>query len=458
MKFKHLFTAFMSALAMATTASAQFPLDLQDLFGRLDLQQQPRTQEKAVTVDYNVDFHYFLDVRAFGASDDIFIESETINIARVSPSAIIRFNQGNVATHRLALGIDLAKDMGANPTKAEIYSEREHDTSISNTGLMKDIFFYYNYMRKTGRGQLGFYAGIHPRTVLQGSYSRAIFADEVIYTDPNIEGITFQYSSPHIKLELVGDLAGKKGVDRIGAQMAFTSFEYMPFKWVGIGLDGIYTHVDGNYLYAANVEFALANPYLKFDFAPLLGMQEFYVKGGGIGSYHNDHRLSAKDKETGEVLVERPRFPLGAEATVGIRHWGIGLEDTFYYGENQQVYYGSAYKSTTYASKYADTLYQGEEFYFTRRSVPTWYNRAEVYWQPLDTGFLTARVSAVGHFITPAGSDPAPRVGPYVGLQAKATLLFNLDAFRHPRESAPAVRRTREKRTQRSADGPLFSL
>jgi hypothetical protein len=176
-------------------------------------------------------------------------------------------------------------------------------------------------------------------------------------------------------------------------------------------------------------------------------MQEFYIKGGGIGSYNFDHRISE----------ETAHFPIGAEGMVGIRHWGIGIEDTFYYGENQQVYYGSAY-SDTYAVKYASILYQGEEFYFTRRSVPTWYNRAEVYWQPLGTGYVTARVSAIGHFITPARADSETIIGPYVGLQAKATLLFNLDAFRYPRESAPAGRRTRERRSQRSADGPLFSL
>ena len=442
MKAKHLFASILLAAVTAGPAPAQILQDLQGLFGRLD-PQSSRNRENAVTVDYNVDFHYFLDVRAFGASDDIFVESETINLARVSPSAVVRFNQGNTATHRLALGIDLTKDMGANPTKVETYSESEHDSSIRNTALMKDIFFYYNYLMPTKRGQLGFYAGIHPRTALQGDYTRAIFADEIIYSDPNIEGITFQYSSRRFSAELVGDLIGKKGVDRIGGEMAFTSVEYRPFKWAAIGVDGSYTHVRGNYLYPAEAEYAVLNPYIKFDFAPLLHMQEFYIKGGGLGSYCIDH----------EILDDVAHIPMGAEAKFGIRHWGIGIEDTFYYGENQQVYYGSAYSGYKNVIKYVETLYQGEIFYFTRRSVPTWYNRAEVYWQPLDTGFVTARASAIAHFITPAGE-----IGPYIGMQAKATLLFNLDAFRHPRESAPDGRQGRGKRTQRRSAGTLFSL
>jgi len=442
MKVKPLFCTILLASATVFPASAQFMQDLQGLFGRVE-QQSSRDRENAVKVDYNVDFHYFLDVREFGASDDIFMDSEIINLARFSPSAVVRFDQGRQSTHRLSLGIDLTKDMGANPTRIEYYSESEHDSSIRNTGLMKDIFFYYNYIRHTRFGQLGFYAGIHPRTALQGYYTRAIFADEIIYNDPNIEGITVQYSSPRFSFELVGDLIGKKGVDRIGGEMALTSVEYRPFKWAAIGVDGSYTHVRGNYLYPANAEYAVANPYIKFDFATLLPLQEFYIKGGGLGSYALDHGIAD----------EQPHIPLGAEAIIGIRHWGLGIEDTFYYGENQQVYFGSAYQSYTNLTKYVNILYQGDTFYFTRRGVPTWYNRAEVYWQPLGTDYVTARMSAIGHFITPAGV-----IGPYVGLQAKATLLFNLDAFRHPRESAQGTRKARERRTGRRSAGPLFSL
>ena len=452
MKVKPLFTAILLAIATAVPASAQFLDDLQGLLGRIDLQPS-RSQERAVKVDYNVDFHYFLDVRAFGVSDDIFKASETVNIARVSPSAVVRFDQGNAITHRLALGIDLTKNMGANPTEYQDYSASEHDPTISNTGLMRDIFFYYNYQRSIGTGRLGFYAGIHPRTVLQGDYPRALFADEVIYTDPNIEGITVQYRTPSLSIELVGDLFGKKGVDRIGSEMGFISVEYRPLKWAAIGATGAFTHVTGNYLYPAEVDYAFAYPYLKFDLAPILGLQEFYIKGGGIGSYQLDHRIRVTDPDTGELTGDKPHYPYGAEGTLGIRHWGVGIEDTFYYGENLMEYARSSYSSVSNADKYVDTLYQGEDFYFTRRTVPTWYNRAEIYWLPLNLDYVTAKVSGIGHFITPAGE-----IGPYIGFQAKATLIFNLDAFRHPRESAQGTRKARDRRAQRSSGGPLFSL
>ena len=456
MNVKSFLPAVMLALATASPASAQFMQDLQDLFGRIQL--QPDERENAIQVDYNVDFHYFFDYRDFNSSKDIFLGSGTINVARFSPSAIVRFRQGRDITHRLALGVDLTKDLGTNPTTVETYSESEHDPSIRNTGLMKDIFFYYNYMRKTGNGQMGFYAGIHPRTVLQGDYSRAILADDLIYYDPNIEGVTAQYTSPKFSAEVVTDLLSTKGVDRIGGAMAFASLEFRPAAWFAAGLSGSFTHASGNYLYPCDVDFALANPYLKLDFAPLTDVQEFYVKAAGLVTHQIDRDIVHIDGDTGEEVAEQPHHPLGAEFTLGFRHWNIGIEDTFYYGDNLMTYQSSSYEDISDSKKYCGTLYQGQSFYFTRRTVPTWYNRAEVYWQPLTMDFVSARLSGVGHFITPAGQDPETRIGPFIGLQAKASLLFNLDAFRHPRENAQAGRGTRNRRAGQRSGGPLMSL
>ena len=131
---------------------------------------------------------------------------------------------------------------------------------------------------------------------------------------------------------------------------------------------------------------------------------------------------------------------MGVEAVFDVRNWGFGLENTFYYGDNQMVYRSSAYDSISYASTYARTLYSGETFYFTRRGYASWYDRIELYWQPLASGFVNARISAVCHFITPSGEDE-DRIGPFIGTQAKATLIFNLDSFRHARENASSGRR-----------------
>ena len=438
-------------LAISFCASAQSLSDLQGLFGR----QQTREQENAMKVDYNVDFHYFFDMRSFGASSDIFMDSETINVARFSPSAVLRFDQRRGVTHRFSLGVDLTKDLGVNPVKSSEFPS-EQDPAIANTGLMKDIFFYYNYMHRTGRGLLGFYAGIHPRTVLEGDYTRAIFADDIIYYDPNIEGVTVQYSSPRFKAELTADLMGKKGIERIGAWMVFSSGEFKAAKWLGLGWSGAFTQASGSILRNCDVDLGTFNPYLRFDFAPLTGMQELYLKAGGVLSYQQDRKVLLEDEETGEYVVDSPHFPLGAEAILGIRNWNLGLENTFYFGDNQMVYKGSKYADHTFVERYAPFVYQGETFYFTRRNAPVWYDRLEAYWEPLETGFLKCRLSAIGHFVTPAAE-----IGPYIGMQAKASLIFNLDAFRHPRETFSAGRSSQKNsgnRDRRRSGGPLFSL
>lgn len=453
MSTKSILLSIAAMLSAASIASAQSLLDLPGLLGR----QQTRSQDNAVKVEYDIDFQYFFDLRAFGASNEIFMSNATLNVARFSPSAMLRFDQGD-ATHRLALGIDLTKNLGVNPTSVAVYSDAEHEARLGNIDLMRDIFFYYNYRRRIGKGILDLYAGIHPRTVLEGDYTRAIFADDLRYYDPNLEGITFKYSAPRFSAEITADLVGKRGVDRVGQEMVFTAGGFKPADWATIGWSASYAHTVGTYLASTDTDFAVLNPFGRIDFGPRIGIQELSLKAGPLFTYQLDYSMTVKD-ENGDYVGDDPHFPMGAEIIFNVRHWGLGLENTYYYGDNINTYRESAYIDITSADTYAPSLYTGETFYFTRRSVPTWYDRLELYWQPLSSDFVKARFSGVGHFITPAGQDPADRIGPFIGMQAKATLLFDLDAFRHPRETAS---RSRNRGTQSSrsisSDGPVLSL
>ena len=454
MNKKSVLISTMALLAAASVTSAQSLLDLQGLFGRQ--QQDRRVQENAVKVEYDIDFQYFFDLRSFGASDEIFMTSETYNVARFSPSAVLRFDQDRRTTHRLALGVDLTKNLGANPTSVEVYSESEHQSKLSNFDLIKDIFFYYNYRKSIGDAQLDLYAGILPRTVLDGEYTRAIFADDIRYYDPNLEGLTFNYSAPRFSAEVTADIAGIRGVDRVGCEMLFTAGAFKPVDWASLGWSAAYAHSNGSLLASADVDFALVNPYAKVDFGSKLGLQELSVKGGPIVTYQMDYKMPAYD-ESGAEIGESPHFPMGAEIVFNVRHWGLGFENTYYFGDNLNTYMSSTYSDSS-ASTYASTLYSGEAFYFTRRSVPTWYDRMELYWQPLKSEFVGARFSAIGHFITPAGRGTEDQIGPFIGSQLKATILFNLDAFRHPREGGSSTG-SRTRSTQRSTpSGPVLSL
>lgn len=449
MKFKSSVISVAIFLAASSGLAAQSLLDLPGLLGM----QQTSAQDNPVKVEYNVDFHYFFDLRNFEACDDIFMTTETYNVARFSPSAIVRFDQGRNVTHRLALGVDLTKNLGANPTVQSTYSDSEHEQSLRNFDLIKDFFFYYNYRSRMGKGTLDLYAGIYPRTVLGGDYTRAIFADDLIYYDPNLEGVTLKYEAPRLKAEITADIVGKRGIDRVGCEMISTAGAFKVVDWASLGWAASYAHSKGNYLAYCDTDVALFNPYVKVDFGSKSGIQELSLKAGAIASYQLDYSI-INDEGAGDKV----HFPMGAEAVLRVRNWDLGLENTFYYGDNQMVYRSSSYADISSASVYSDAIYSGETFYYTRRGYPSWYNRLEVFWQPLNGGFISTRISAIGHFITPAGEDEK-RIGPFVGVQGKASLLFNLDAFRHPRGNAAEGRRVRQARQARPVpDGPVLSL
>lgn len=452
MNVKPIILSVALALAAASGAAAQSLLDLPELLGR---RQQTREQDSNLKAEYNIDFQYFFDHRSFGVSDDIFMLSETYHVARFSPSAIFRFDQNRDITHRIAVGFDFTKDLGANPTAVGVVAETEHKPGLRNTELLKDFFYYYRISAKLGGGVLDAYAGIHPRSALGGDYTRAIFADDVIYYDPNLEGVTLRYDSPKFKAEITGDAAEKKGIDRVGTGMVFTAGVYSPKDWFSLGWSAAYTHITGNYLNNSDVDNALFNPYVKIDLGSMLHMQELSLKAGPMLSYQYDYMLRPQKDEDGTVISEGepPHYPMGAEFVFNARHWNLGIEDTFYFGEDLQPYMAASYSTITHSEVYVDYLYSGEPFYFTRRSRPTWYNRAELYYRPLSTSYLNTRISLVGHFVTPAGADPATRIGPFIGWQAKATLLFNLDALRNPRGTAGSRRRSAVRR-----DGPIISL
>ena len=186
-------------------------------------------------------------------------------------------------------------------------------------------------------------------------------------------------------------------------------------------------------------------------------MQELSLKAGAIASYQLDYSIASYD-ETGASVGDRVHFPMGAEAVLDVRNWNLGVEDTFYYGDNQMIYRSISYADISSATVYSGTVYSGQTFYYTRRGYPSWYNRLELYWQPLNSGFVSTRVSAVSHFIMPSGEEEN-RIGPFIGMQAKASILFNLDTFRHPRENATGGRRSRQARqSQPVPSGPAISL
>lgn len=436
-----------AALFMAFTISrAQSFFDFS--FPDIGQGQQYRQEDNdRLEFDYDVDFQYYFDNREFKASSNIFAYTETFNSARLSPSIGFRFRQDRNTTHRLMLGTDMIKNLGENPTTVKYYSDDEHSQSLKNSKLFKEIFYYYNLSTRTRSGCFDLFAGIHPRTTMEGEYSRAIFSDVYKVIDPNIEGVTLKYRTPRFYAEAGGDMTGYMGIDRRESFMVYTAGNYDFQEWLSAGWDGIYSHVGSSLVKVTRVDMAMMNPYLKVDFSKKFGFEELSIKAGALASYQHDHYVDAT-----------PHFPLAAEGIFTAKKWGLGLENTIFFGDNIMVYKSSAYSDEYLdTSAYTEILYLGEPFYFTHRGYSAGYDRLEIFFEPSIADAVSLKISAVSHFIFP-GSE---LVGSYLGWQGKASLVFDLDAIRHPKKALPrneSRQSSRKQQERRHGNGPSIRL
>lgn len=386
-------------------------------------QGQLRTSDGAdkVEFDYDVDFQYYFDNGEYKPSHDIFASTQLINMARISPSIGFRFQQDRNTTHRIMLGVDITKNLGENPTGTVKYAVSENAENLVNAKLFKDIFYYYNYQTRLGNGRFDLFAGIYPRSVMQGSYSRVFFSDITKITDPNLEGLTLRYISPKFCTEAGYDLLGHRGLDRRERFMVYTAGEYKFLDWLSAGWAGTYTRVGGADILISNVDDVMTNPYVKLDLGKKTGFQELSLKAGALVSMQLDR-----------VMEAEPHFPMGAEGVLTIRKWNVGLENTTFFGDNMMYYRKFIYESGNgNTSYYSDLLYLGDTFYCTFRGYAAGYNRLELFYEPDIFHAMKMRISAVGHCIFP----PDNAVGWFLGWQAKASLVFDLDAIRHPQKA-----------------------
>lgn len=432
-----LFLVFVTVFG-AQTLRSQSILD----FAISGIESTRRDNTKTVKFDYDVDFQYFFDVRRFGSSNDLFMLSEVLNVARLSPTVNISFTQNRNITHRLVTGIDMIKDLGENPVVSTYYSDNEDRLSLMNSYLFKEILLYYDFKLSTDRHLAEVYAGIFPRAKRSGYYSLAMFSDADMLYNPNIEGLLLKYESKKVLAEAGLDCLGYKGLDRRLAYMAFTSGIYRPHKWAAIGWDGTYTTVSGSYLVNGAAQSLIFNPYLKFDAGYLLNIQEISLRAGGMLSYQ--HYLNVREEE---------RMPMGIELVSTVRHWNAGIENTFFYGDNMMPFRSTSFIDDTWTNSAAGTLYKGERFYYTRRGYAAVYDRLELYYQPKISQCLDLKISAVGHFIN--GNEA---VNSFLGWQAKASLIFDLEAIRQP--ARHIFGNTESKRTKMlpRRNGPVIRL
>lgn len=358
-----------------------------------------------VSFAYDLDFQMQFDNREFYRSN--FTPSMTIFGARVSPYLGIAVNQNKATRHRLMAGIDVMKDFGRSPVSPDRAPAGSPETDLkqSNLDLFREITLFYTLDKKVGKTDLTLAAGIFPRTLSEGYYSRAFFSDSLRFYDNNLEGLLVKIRRPKAYYEIGCDWMGMYGNYSRERFMIFTAGEARLLPVLSIGYSAYLYHYSCSGTAEGVVDNVLLNPYIGLDLAGLTKLQVFSMRLGWLQAMQNDR-----------AMVGKYVCPGGAELDVDIRKWNVGVRNELFYGKNMMPYYHSKDPG---GYPYGNLLYMGSPFYQVGAadSKAGLADRLEVYYAPqFGQPYLDFRISAIFHF----------NAGSYAGCRQMVSLNFNL--------------------------------
>lgn len=382
---------------------------------------------KPVTFAYDVGFDYNFDNREYGRSEGLYSRSMTINAARLTPSFGIDINQSEVYAHRVMLGIDIMKDMGASQVS-------EDDKNISNWDLFKEITLYYRFRANLPKSAIEVYAGAFPDWTSEGVWGTEFISDSLRFFDTNIEGWLFKLTRPRSYYEYGLDWCGMLGSGRRERFIVFSYGESWLRPWLAGGWALRYHHFANEANFDGVMDNGLFEPFALFDISKLLPVESLLLKVAWLQSFQRDRKYG-----DGWLL------PHGAMAELSASMHSFGMGNTFYVGTGLMPFCGQfdsgGHKYGTWQN--GAGLYYADPFYKLYGDADAdwketgFYDRVELFWQPRIADYLSIRLSFVGHFVGGKGSFG------YAGWQQKASLIFDLDRLLHPLrwpESIPSLR------------------
>ena len=343
-------------------------------------------KDRRLSFAYDVDFGMDFDNREFSRSD--FSRSMTIFAARVTPSVGLDFRQNPQTVHRLMVGADLMKDFGGR-----------------SRNILGDIIFHYNLEKDFGNTELSLHAGVFPRSKTMDLYSEAFISDSLRFYDNNLEGMLVQFHRPNADFEVGCDWMGRYGDQSRERFMIFSSGEGKVAPVMSVGYAAYLYHFANSYTQKGVVDNILLNPWLRFDFGHLMGLQKFSLKLGYLQGMQHDR-----------AYVANFVFPCGGEVDLEIRNWNVGIANNLFYGTDMMPYYNSTDNTGV---KYGPDLYFGSPFYRVHDSDlgdAGIYDRFQVFYEPRIGDWLKIRIAALFHF---NGQR-------YSGCQQQVILKFNL--------------------------------
>lgn len=309
-------------------------------------------------VVWDIDFDFRFDNREYGDPSKMITPSTTIFGANIAPEVGISWGYG----HSLLTGATLHADMGSE-----------------NFFGKPEFIAYYNYSGT----RLDAWLGLFPRNNLMGRYSRATFKDTYAFYQPTIEGAMIRYKAPFWFVELACDWNGLRSPTRREKfTILFAGEANKNLSMAGYNI--MLHHHAASDTARGVVDNAMLNIYMGLDFSSLLVNSELAVQFSWLQGYQNDR-----------LHIGTPTMPGGYEVDIKMRRDDIGLRNTFYKGDDLMPLWNLPYEDSN-GSIYGPELYSGDPFY--RVGEKGFYNRLELYWQPVIKGGVSLRFSSVHHF------------------------------------------------------------
>lgn len=336
---------------------------------------------------YDVDYEMNFDNREYSPSK--FSKSMTIFGARLTPAVGLEVCQPDTTNHKLMFGVDVMKDFGASPVSENLAGGQTDETaqSLDNFSLFRELTLYYNLEKKVGTTEVSMYAGIFPRSRMQGKYSQAFFSDSLKFYDNNLEGLLLQFHRPKSEFEVGCDWMGQFGVSRRERFMIFSSGESIVAPMLTFGYSGYMYHFANSQQVRGLVDNILLNPYIRIDLGPKMKLQTFSLTLGWLQALQHNR------KHVGHYV-----FPGGGHLDLEVRNWNVSVKNHFFCGTDLMPYYNFKDEG---GFKYGSELYLGDPFLriHENNTLGTGvYDRLEVCYEPFSGRYLKMKVGAVFHF------------------------------------------------------------
>ena len=352
------------------------------------------TSAFAQRFDYNVSLDYLFNNGTYNASYELFEANQTIHGLVFTPTVGVSVRQFKNINHRVMIGIDVIKDLGSGTPHQDMF---------------KEIVYFYNLeARMKNGGVLSAIAGCFPTSFLENGFTQASFSDEVSFRDRNYEGFGVKYRSHRFYGDLAFDSFSRYGDYTREKMQLMTTGEWEFLRSLSLGWTG-HAMYFGPAARMDNTVYSVESfAYLKW--APRTKLQKLSLSAGWVQNFQKD--MAVAD----EVFL-----PGGVMSIQEVGHWGFGLHNNFYFGQDLMPLYAHSYNDV----RYAGNLFFGKRFYHTQIVGYSIYDRLELYWEPRIAEWVTIRLAAVAHL-----GNPTDQFGFFRGWQQVVSVKFDLDPIR----------------------------